>query len=188
MKSGITLVPPSRWDHGCYYDPRPRVSDKTYCKVGAFLDFHASRNELGIPPRISGPCDRSHKEHHVAGDRAIRAPASWSRTSRSEMAVLISRTRGRRREPSPISSSGLRITTSSPPSKGRSPHAGAGSAIEQEVKAGAHGPPTTPHSWADSTCSGRLSSATGMDSWAKAIRLPLGLRDTRWSHFTAPCR
>ena len=55
MKSGITLVPPSRWDHGCYYDPRPRVSDKTYCKVGAFLDFQASRNELGIPPRISGP-------------------------------------------------------------------------------------------------------------------------------------
>ncbi len=55
MKSGITLVPPSRWDHGCYYDPRPRVPDKTYCKVGAFLDFHISRNELGIPPRISGP-------------------------------------------------------------------------------------------------------------------------------------
>src|ERR1017187_10904815 len=51
MKSGITLVPPSRWDHECFYDPRPRVSDKTYCKVGAFLDFQISRNELGIPPQ-----------------------------------------------------------------------------------------------------------------------------------------
>jgi hypothetical protein len=51
MKSGITPVPPSRWDHGLYYDPRPRISDKTYCKVGAFLDFPISRNELGIPPQ-----------------------------------------------------------------------------------------------------------------------------------------
>ena len=51
MKSGITLVPPSRWDHGRYYDPRPRVSDRTYCNVGAFLDFQISRNELGIPPQ-----------------------------------------------------------------------------------------------------------------------------------------
>ena len=34
MKSGITLVPPSRWDHELFYDPRPFVSDKTYCRVG----------------------------------------------------------------------------------------------------------------------------------------------------------
>jgi len=51
----ITLVPPSRWDHALFYDPRPQIPDKTYCKVGAFVDFHISRNELGIPPMISGP-------------------------------------------------------------------------------------------------------------------------------------
>jgi len=50
MKSGITLVPPSRWDHELFYDPRPFVLDKTYCRVGAFLDFQVARNELGIPP------------------------------------------------------------------------------------------------------------------------------------------
>jgi malonyl CoA-acyl carrier protein transacylase len=50
MKSGITLVPPSRWDHELFYDPRPFVLDKTYCRVGAFMDFQVSRNELGIPP------------------------------------------------------------------------------------------------------------------------------------------
>ena len=55
MKSGITPVPPSRWDHGLYYDPRPFVPDKTYCKVGAFTDLQISRTELGIPPMISGP-------------------------------------------------------------------------------------------------------------------------------------
>jgi NAD(P)H-dependent flavin oxidoreductase YrpB (nitropropane dioxygenase family) len=31
MKSGVTLVPPSRWNHELFYDPRPRVPDKTYC-------------------------------------------------------------------------------------------------------------------------------------------------------------
>jgi len=55
MKSGITLVPLSRWDHALFYDPRPQVPDKTYCKVGAFLDFRISRDELGFPPMISGP-------------------------------------------------------------------------------------------------------------------------------------
>ena len=55
MKSGIIPVPPSRWDHELYYDPRPFVPDKTYCKVGAFTDLQISRTELGIPPMISGP-------------------------------------------------------------------------------------------------------------------------------------
>jgi NAD(P)H-dependent flavin oxidoreductase YrpB (nitropropane dioxygenase family) len=50
MKSGITPVPPSRWNHERFYDPRPYVPEKTYCKVGAFLDFQPSRNEIGIPP------------------------------------------------------------------------------------------------------------------------------------------
>jgi len=51
MKSGITSIPASRWDHRLFYDPRPLVSDKTYCQVGAFLDFPVSRAELGIPPQ-----------------------------------------------------------------------------------------------------------------------------------------
>ena len=55
MKSGVTLVPSSRWNHDRFYDPRPRVPDKTYCKVGAFEDIRVYRKELGIPPRISAP-------------------------------------------------------------------------------------------------------------------------------------
>ena len=50
MKSGITRIPSSWWDQERFYDPRPHIMDKTYCNVAAFIDFHASRGELGIPP------------------------------------------------------------------------------------------------------------------------------------------
>ena len=73
MKSGITLVPPSRWDHNAFYDPRPLVSDKTYCKVGAFLDFHVSRNELGIPPQDFRTMTPATKNTMWLAEKAIRA-------------------------------------------------------------------------------------------------------------------
>jgi malonyl CoA-acyl carrier protein transacylase len=51
LKSGITLIPPSKWDHSDFYDQRPRASEKTYCKVGAFMNLEISRKELEIPPQ-----------------------------------------------------------------------------------------------------------------------------------------
>jgi len=72
MKSGITSVPPSRWDHGRYYDPRPRVSDRTYCNVGAFLDFQISRNELGIPPQDFRSMTSATQITMWLADKAIR--------------------------------------------------------------------------------------------------------------------
>ena len=50
MKSGIGPVPPSKWDHGLYYDPHPQTPDRTYCRVGAFADLDVSRKALGIAP------------------------------------------------------------------------------------------------------------------------------------------
>ena len=50
-KSGITNIPPERWDHGLIYHPRPRMSEKTYCKVGAFQHLDISRKDLGIAPQ-----------------------------------------------------------------------------------------------------------------------------------------
>jgi acyl transferase domain-containing protein/NAD(P)H-dependent flavin oxidoreductase YrpB (nitropropane dioxygenase family)/NAD(P)-dependent dehydrogenase (short-subunit alcohol dehydrogenase family)/acyl carrier protein len=95
MKSGITLVPPSRWDHGCYYDPRPRVSDKTYCKVGAFLDFQISRNELGIPPQDFRTMTAATKSTLWLADRAIRASGILeSNIPRERIGVLISQNSG----------------------------------------------------------------------------------------------
>ncbi|MDD3471664.1 MAG: beta-ketoacyl synthase N-terminal-like domain-containing protein, partial [Syntrophaceae bacterium] len=51
MRSGISEVPLTKWDHSEFYNPRPRVSEKTYCKFGAFQNLEVSRKELGIPPQ-----------------------------------------------------------------------------------------------------------------------------------------
>ena len=95
MKSGITLVPPSRWDHKRFYDPRPFVPDKTYCKVGAFLDFHISRNEIGIPPHDFRTMTEATKITMWLAERAIRASGILeSNIPRERIAVLISQNSG----------------------------------------------------------------------------------------------
>ncbi len=95
MKSGITLVPPSRWDHALFYDPRPQVPDKTYCKVGAFLDFHISRNELGIPPHDFRTMTEATRVTMWLANRAIRASGILdSDVPRERIGVLISQNSG----------------------------------------------------------------------------------------------
>ncbi|MEM1243393.1 MAG: beta-ketoacyl synthase N-terminal-like domain-containing protein [Pseudomonadota bacterium] len=52
-KDLITDVPPTHWLIDDYYDPDPKVPDKTYCKRGGFiqsLDFNPM--EFGIPPNV----------------------------------------------------------------------------------------------------------------------------------------
>jgi len=95
MKNGITLVPPSRWDHDRYYNPRPLVPDKTYCKVGAFLDFHVSRDGLGIPPHDFRTMTSATKITMWLADRAIRASRILaSDIPRERIGVLISQNSG----------------------------------------------------------------------------------------------
>ena len=95
MQSGITLVPPSRWDNGLFYDPRPHVWDKSYCKVGAFLDFDISRNELGIPPQDFRTMTQATKSTLWLADRAIRASGILdSDIPRERIGVLISQNSG----------------------------------------------------------------------------------------------
>jgi malonyl CoA-acyl carrier protein transacylase len=95
MKSGITEVPPSRWDHALYYDPKPHMPDKTYCRVGAFLDFSIDRNELGIPPHDFRSMTRATRISMWLADRAIRASGILtSDIPRERIAVLISQNSG----------------------------------------------------------------------------------------------
>jgi len=95
MKSGITSVPPSRWDHALFYDPRPQAPDKTYCKVGAFLDFHISRNELGIPPHDFRTMTRRQESPCGLRTEPIRASGILdSDIPRERIGVLISQNSG----------------------------------------------------------------------------------------------
>ncbi|MDD2582764.1 MAG: SDR family NAD(P)-dependent oxidoreductase, partial [Desulfuromonadaceae bacterium] len=95
MKSGITRVPPSRWNHALYYDPRPRVMDKTYCNVGAFLDFQVSRNELGIPPQDFRAMTSATKITMWLADRAISASGILeSDIPRERIGVFVSQNSG----------------------------------------------------------------------------------------------
>ncbi|MDZ7667477.1 MAG: SDR family oxidoreductase [Desulfotignum sp.] len=95
MKSGITQVPPSRWDHALYYDPRPHMPDKTYCRVGAFLNFPIDRTELGISPHDFRSMTEATRISMWLADRAIRASGILtSDIPRERIAVLISQNSG----------------------------------------------------------------------------------------------
>ena len=95
MQSGITLVPPSRWDHTLFYDPRPQVPDKTYCKVGAFLNFPISRQELGIPPHDFRTMTEATRITLWLADKAILASGLLdSGIPRERIGVLISQNSG----------------------------------------------------------------------------------------------
>ncbi len=95
LKSGIILVPSSRWNHELYYDPRPFVPDKTYCKVGAFQDLQISRLELGMSPHDFRTMADSTKISMWLADRAIRASGILdSDIPRERIGVLISQNSG----------------------------------------------------------------------------------------------
>jgi acyl transferase domain-containing protein/NAD(P)-dependent dehydrogenase (short-subunit alcohol dehydrogenase family)/acyl carrier protein len=51
MRSGISEVPLSKWNHDLYFDPDPRARGRTYCNVGAFQNINISRKKLGIAPQ-----------------------------------------------------------------------------------------------------------------------------------------
>ena len=188
MKSGVTLVPPSRWDHALFYDPRPQVPDKTYCKVGAFLDFHISRNELGIPPHDFRTMTGATRLTMWLADRAIRASGILdSDIPRERIGVLISQNSGEaagtlidmhiREYVHDILGAIQRVVHLTPDQK---------SAIEREVKSGRMAPD-------DTTLLGRLNCAAagficnGTGSWGPATLSPQPARP-HWSHFTAPSR
>ncbi|MDQ1239380.1 MAG: hypothetical protein QG577_1566, partial [Thermodesulfobacteriota bacterium] len=94
-KSGIVAVPISRWDHSIYYDPRPRVREKTYCNVGAFLDLHISRKELGIAPHDFRTMTGATKITMLLAHRVIEESGILdSDIPRDRISVLISQNSG----------------------------------------------------------------------------------------------
>lgn len=50
-QSGVTFVPPVRWSHDLYYDPRPYTPDKTYCRVAGFKSLAITRQDVATSPQ-----------------------------------------------------------------------------------------------------------------------------------------
>jgi len=50
-KSGIIQVPSDKWSHQLFYNPKPGMPEKTYCKVGGFQHIEVNRKDIGVPPQ-----------------------------------------------------------------------------------------------------------------------------------------
>ena len=95
MKTGIVNVPVAKWPHEMFFDPRPRVSEKTYCKVGAFQDIEVTRKELGIPPQDFRTMTASTRITMWLAQQAIEDSGILSSDiPRKRIAVLISQNSG----------------------------------------------------------------------------------------------
>jgi acyl transferase domain-containing protein/acyl carrier protein len=60
----ITEVSPERWNPDYYYDPDPRVPDKTYSKIGGWVreyEWDPLKWHLPIPPRVVNAMDEAQK-------------------------------------------------------------------------------------------------------------------------------
>jgi acyl transferase domain-containing protein len=75
----ITDVPKDRWDADLYYDPDPRAPDKTYSRIGAWVQ-EFSWDPIGwrlpLPPRVSDQMDDAQK-WSVAAAHAALTDAGW---------------------------------------------------------------------------------------------------------------
>ncbi len=95
MKSGIIPIPESKWNHDLFYHPRPRMPEKTYCKVGAFMNLEVSRKEVGIPPQDFRTMTDSTKMSMFLAAQAIQESRILeSDIPRERIAVLISQNSG----------------------------------------------------------------------------------------------
>ncbi|MGA8830882.1 MAG: acyltransferase domain-containing protein, partial [Desulfomonilaceae bacterium] len=95
LKSGIIPVPIEKWDHETFFNPRPRVSEKTYCRFGAFQELEVSRKELGIPPQDFRTMAEATKiTMWLAQNAILESNILESDIPRERIAVLISQNSG----------------------------------------------------------------------------------------------
>ncbi|NBB87714.1 MAG: beta-ketoacyl synthase, partial [Bacteroidetes bacterium] len=70
----ITETPKDRWDPDLYFDPDPNVPDKSYSKIGGWVNEWAwspLQWRLPIPPKVSDQLDRTQKWSIVAAREAL---------------------------------------------------------------------------------------------------------------------
>jgi acyl transferase domain-containing protein/acyl carrier protein len=75
----ITDVPKDRWDPDLYYDPDPRVPDKTYSRIGGWVREFAwdpIKWRLPVPPKVGEQMDDGQK-WAVSAAREALVDAGW---------------------------------------------------------------------------------------------------------------
>ena len=89
-KYSIRDIPPGRWSVDDYYDPDPTAMDKTYCKIGAFVEgFEFDSIQYKIPPRVAGAMDAVQKWAIVATHEALTDSGYFSRDYDHEKTAVI---------------------------------------------------------------------------------------------------
>ncbi|MCA1961422.1 MAG: SDR family NAD(P)-dependent oxidoreductase [Desulfomonile sp.] len=94
-RTGIIEVPMSKWDHSLYFHPRPRMADKTYCSVGAFMNVDVSRKDIGMAPQDFRTMTASTKITMLLAKQALeRSGILDSDVPRERIGVIISQNSG----------------------------------------------------------------------------------------------
>ncbi|RPI31707.1 MAG: acyltransferase domain-containing protein, partial [Chloroflexota bacterium] len=68
----ITEVPADRWSIEAYYDPDPAAPDKTYCKIGAWVQgYEFPWKDYRVPPKVAAAMDPSQQWAVTAAGQAL---------------------------------------------------------------------------------------------------------------------
>jgi acyl transferase domain-containing protein/NAD(P)-dependent dehydrogenase (short-subunit alcohol dehydrogenase family) len=94
----ITEIPKDRWDPVVYYSPDKSLQDKTYSKIGGFLDpldFSILSKKYKIPPKVIAAMDVSQKFALLAAGDALEDAGYTNKDfDRSRTAVIIGNSMG----------------------------------------------------------------------------------------------
>ncbi|MCX6054184.1 MAG: SDR family NAD(P)-dependent oxidoreductase [Chloroflexi bacterium] len=92
IKDSIGEVPPSRWNTALYYDPDSSAVDKTYSKIGAFVndfEFDPVRHGMAIPPRVLSLMDIAQQWGLAATHQALKDYGYPAKTLNKERVAVI---------------------------------------------------------------------------------------------------
>ena len=79
--SSIRDVPRDRWNPDFYYDPDPSVPDKTYSKIGAWVQgfkFDPLKLGFAMPPKVIAELEETQKWALVASHQALTGSNPWA--------------------------------------------------------------------------------------------------------------
>jgi malonyl CoA-acyl carrier protein transacylase len=91
-KYSITEVPQGRWEVADYYDPDPQAPDKTYSKIGGWVqdyDFDPLKAGMAIPPRVLAMMDKSQQWAIAASRQALQDYGYPARPLNGERVAVI---------------------------------------------------------------------------------------------------